>query len=70
MIEATAPLFVPAVVETDFGEARRKTRRRKRSEPGATGTIELEIDGVTVKVGRGVDTKTIVAVIRALKVGA
>ena len=30
-------------------------------------TIELEIDGVTVRVGRGAQAKTIAAVIRALK---
>jgi transposase len=29
--------------------------------------IELESDGVTVRVGRGADVKTVVAVIRALK---
>jgi transposase len=70
MIEATPPLFVPAIVETDSGEPRRKTRRRKRSEPSATGTIELEIGGATVRIGRGADAKTIVAVIRGLKAGS
>ena len=70
MIEATAPLFVPAIVETDSGEPRRKAKRRKRSEPGVTGTIELEIGGVAVRIGRGADAKTIMAVIRGLKAGA
>jgi transposase len=31
--------------------------------------IEVAIDGVTVRVGRGADAKTIAAVIRALKAG-
>ena len=69
MIEAPRPLFVPAVVETDSGEPRRKARRRKHPEPGAMGTIELEI-GVMVRIGRGADAKTIMAVIRGLKAGA
>jgi transposase len=29
--------------------------------------IELEIDGIAMRVGRGADAKTIAAVIRALK---
>jgi transposase len=70
MLEAPRPLFVPAVVEPDPGEPRREAKRRKRSEPGATATIELEIDGVTVRIGRGADAKTIMAVIRGLKAGA
>ena len=70
MIEATAPLFVPAIVEMDSGEPRRKARRRKHSEPGVTGTIELEIGGVAVRIGRGADARTIMAVIRGLKAGA
>ncbi len=37
-------------------------------EPGA-GMIEVEIDGVTVRVGRGVDAKIVTAVLRALKDG-
>ena len=63
MIEESRPLFVPAVVETDSGEPRRKTRRRERSEPSATGTIELEIGGVAVRIGRGADVRTIMAVL-------
>jgi len=29
--------------------------------------IELEIDGIAMRVGRGADSKTVAAVIRALK---
>ena len=36
----------------------------------ASGIIEVEIDGVTVRVGRGAEAKTVAAVLRALKVGA
>ncbi|WP_457797107.1 hypothetical protein [Methylocystis sp. S23] len=38
-----------------------------RQEVDSTPTIELEVDGVTVRVGRGAQAKTIAAVIRALK---
>jgi transposase len=31
--------------------------------------IEMEIDGVSVRVGRGADTRTVAAVIRATKAG-
>jgi transposase len=43
--------------------------RRGKVEAGA-GTIEVEISGVTVRVGRGADAKTLMAVMRALKSGA
>jgi transposase len=34
------------------------------------GSIEVEIEGVTVRIGYGADTKTIAAVLRALKASA
>ena len=69
--EADGLQFVPAVVDARGicrWSAQRKAPRRK-AEPGA-GTIEVEIDGVTVRVGRGADAKTVIAVLRALKAGA
>lgn len=42
-------------------------QRRVQVPPAA---IELEIDGVTVRVGRGAEARTVAAVIRALKAGA
>lgn len=65
---AAAALFVPAVVEpavsSDAGPVGRRPRRRRRSSPGA---VELEIDGVAVKIARGADEGLIAAVIQALK---
>ena len=69
--EPQGPHFVPAVIE-----ARGPKRRRKRVRPrgrrdgggGAAGVIEVEIAGVTVRVGRGAEAKTVAAVLRALKV--
>jgi transposase len=62
------PLLVPAVVETLPPEPPPKRRRRRagKSHP-VSGMIEMEIDGVSVRVGRGADARTVAAVIRALK---
>jgi transposase len=64
--------FVPAVLEAapsspPIGRQRRMLRRPV--EAGA-GMIEVEIEGVTVRVGRGADVQTVTAVLRALKAGA
>ena len=55
------PAFVPAVVEP----AAPKRRRRHSSSAGPA--IELEIGGVTVRIGDGARPATVTAVIRALK---
>jgi transposase len=70
--EADGLQFVPAVV--DVAPSASPVRRQRqapqcKAEPGA-GTIEVEIDGVTVRVGRGADVKTVRVVLRALKAGA
>lgn len=62
-------LFVPAVVVAPTMEptAKRAPRPRKQKAARDGGVIELEIDGVAMRVGRGADAKTVAAVIRALK---
>jgi transposase len=72
--EAEKASFVPVVLtaEPEASAAPRpapKLRRARRSSSKAA-SIELEIDGVAVRVGRGADAKTVAAVIRALKAGA
>ena len=70
--EEAGPQFVPAVVDVASSASavrRQRTVPQCKAEPGA-GTIEVEIDGVTVRVGRGADVKTVRAVLRALKAGA
>ena len=65
------PQFVPAVVESPVPAPRRKRgkpRSFRRDE--AVGIIEVEIDGVTVRVSRGAEAKMVAAVLRALKGGA
>jgi transposase len=67
--EADELQFVPAVVDAGPSSVPQRRVPRCKAEPGA-GTIEVEIDGVTVRVGRGADAKTLMAVLRVLKAGA
>ena len=63
--------FVPAVLDaapTCPSVRRQRKMPRRQVEPGA-GMIEVEIDCVTVRVGRGADVQTVTAVLRALKGG-
>ena len=65
---AAPTTFVPVVIEPV--EARpRSTTPKKRRNRSADGGIEVEIDGVTVRIGRGAETRTVAAVIQALKAG-
>ncbi len=69
-VEASASesLFVPAVVASPSPEpeAQRPSRPRRKNSR-ASGVIELEIDGIAMRVGRGADEKRVAAIIRALK---
>lgn len=66
--EATAsPGFVPAIIEdapTGPSPTQQPAPRRRSSSPI---TIELEIDGVTVRIAQGTDADMISAVITALR---
>ena len=61
----TAPAFVPVVVEPE--EARAAAAPKKRRKPRTGTGIEVEIDGVVVRIGRGAEAKSVAAVIQALK---
>jgi len=65
---AAVPAFVPAVVDIGSPDepapAVQRPKQRRRSKASA---VELEIDGVAVKIGRGADTGVIAAVIEALR---
>jgi len=61
--------FVPAVVDVAANAPALRGRRkapRCRSEAGA-GAIEVEVGGVTIRVGRGADASTVAAIVQALK---
>ena len=62
----TAPAFVPVVIEP---EAPAQAAPKKRRTRGAGSGIEVEIDGVVVRIGRGAESRTVAAVIKALKAG-
>jgi len=69
---AAEPLFVPAVIGAPLPERAvpERKRNRRRQTDRISGIIAVEIDGVTVRVGRGAEPKTVAAVLRALKAGA
>jgi transposase len=67
--EADGLQFVPAVVDAGSPPVPRRRGLRYKAQASA-GTIEVEISGVTVRVGRGADTRTLMAVLRALKASA
>lgn len=69
-VQQESPPFVPAVVTAVPPEPAlptRPARPPKRKASRDAGVIELEIDGIAMRVGRGADAKTVAAVIRALK---
>ncbi|WP_281178352.1 IS66-like element accessory protein TnpA [Sphingomonas sanxanigenens] len=65
---AGVPAFVPAVVDVgsaeEPGAAIQRPKQRRRSKASA---VELEIDGVAVKISHGADAGVIAAVIEALR---
>lgn len=66
-VQQVSPVFVPAVVTPPEAAPPRPARPRKRKPDRDAGVIELEIDGIAMRVGRGADARTVAAVIRALK---
>ena len=64
------PAFVPAVLAAPPPAEPKKPRRRRAPAPQArrsAAPIELEIDGVVVRIGPGADAATVAAVIAALR---
>jgi transposase len=66
-------MFVPAVVDTARPlpeTVKQPATRRRRTVARPSSGIEIEIDGVVVRVGTGASPKTIAAVLSALKGGS
>ena len=70
--DSKAPQFVPAVVETALPSRPGRERQRKwtRQAVRSSGSIEVQIEGMTVRICRGAEAKTVAAVLRALKADA
>ena len=67
LAEPATATFVPAVVEPATRPDPAPTRRTRRRRHSTVAAVELEIDGVAVKIARGADASVIGAVIEALK---
>jgi transposase len=67
--EADALRFVPAVVDAASSRpaVHRQRKPDRRDVETGRGTIEVEIDGITVRIGSGVEAGTIAAVFSALR---
>jgi transposase len=60
--------FVPVLVAAPSVKGKDPPRNRRLRFSGKAGpTIELEVDGVSVRILKGTDPRTITAVIQALK---
>ena len=64
-VEATSLEFVPAVVAEPASIALRGRLARKVEKNA--GTIEVEIEGVMIRIGRGADAATLAMVLQALR---
>ena len=59
--EEAGPRFIPAIVEAA------STPRQRRQQASGMAAIELDIDGVRMRIGDGAKASIVSAVIRALK---
>lgn len=63
--EAGEVQFVPAVMDPAVPTSTAH-RERKAAKPDS-GIIEIEVDGITIRAGRGADTAMIASIVQALK---
>ncbi|MGX1412769.1 hypothetical protein [Bradyrhizobium elkanii] len=61
--------FVPAVVDAvvpapALGRERKAVRCKAKTD---SGIIEIEVDGITIRAGRGADPTMIASIVQALK---
>jgi len=68
--EAEEVQFVPAVVDSVVPAAalgRERKPVRCKPKPDAAGIIEIEVEGITIRAGRGADPTMIALIVQALK---
>ena len=63
---ADEPQFVPAVVDVPAAAVHPEQKAQQKAKPDV-GNIEIELDGITIRAGRGADATMIAAIIHALK---
>lgn len=69
MTKAEAPQFVPAVVDAVVATpvlCNERKAKRCKPKPDA-GIIEIEVEGITIRAGRGGDANMTAAIVQALK---
>ena len=64
---AEAPAFVPAIVDVPKAAPDKASHAVIRGASPLVPMIELDVDGVTVRIGQRADMETVAAVIRAVK---
>lgn len=57
--------FVPAVVDAVVPAP--TAHRERKAVKADSGIIEIEVDGITIRAGRGADTAMIASIVQALK---
>ncbi|WP_245471293.1 hypothetical protein [Bradyrhizobium genosp. SA-3] len=66
--EAEEVQFVPAVVDAVVpAPALSSERKAVRKAKADSGVIEIEVDGITIRAGRGADPRMIASIVQALK---
>lgn len=66
-VKADELQFVPAVVDTPAAAVAPEHKARRSKAKLNSGSIEIEIDGVTIRTGGGADAVMIAAIVHALK---
>ncbi|MBO0717725.1 MAG: transposase [Rhizobiales bacterium] len=61
------PRFVPAVVDAPAAAVGPERKAQRWKAKPDLGGIEIEVDGITIRAGRGADAAMIAAIVHALK---
>lgn len=62
-----SPEFVRAVIAPSPSDAAPEASPRRRRRPSRGAAVELEMDGVAVRIGHGADADLVTAVLQALR---